>query len=184
MTDRANADWSWLQETYWYVPPRSLRALQLDPDTNTLAWAVDQTVWHITGYRAGYFWGVSATVLRQVGEETSGGSGSRPVCFRMLGSITPEGRVHLTFIPAASSSSRAATIGIGTAVAHGEGWRLEMQMSSGSGVRTAHWAYMTAVRPGDPSWDSLPGVDVSVPQMLEGCDPPRLGGNGAAPGEG
>ena len=49
-----------------------------------------------------------------------------------------------------------------------------MQMSSGNDVLTAHWADMTQVRPGDSSWERLPGVDVSVPEMLAGCAPPRL----------
>lgn len=172
--DPGAPDWSWLENTYWYVPRRYLPALQLDPDTNTLAWAVDQTVWHITGYRTGYFWGVSATMLRQAGDVASGGSGAQPVCFRMLGSITPEGRVHVTFVPGASASSRSATIGIGAATRHDDGWRLTMQMSSGNNVLTAHWAEMTQVRPGDPSWERLPGIDVPVPKMLVGCPPPRL----------
>jgi len=180
MTDRPDldrSDWSWLQGTYWYVPQANLPALQLDPDKNTLTWVVDQTVWHITGHRSGYFWGVAATLLQQTGEETPRrGPGSRPVRFTMLGTITPDGRVHLTFIPAVRASARSATIGIGSAVQREEGWSLEMQMSSGSGDRTAHWASMAPVQPGDSSWESLPGVGISVPQMLEGCEPPQLGG--------
>ena len=37
----------------------------------------------------------------------------------------------------------------------------------------AHWAYMVPVRPDDPSWHSLPGVGLSVPEMLEGLVPPE-----------
>lgn len=166
------ADWRWLQDTYWYVPPGGLPALQLDTDTRTLAWVVDQTVWHITGYRDGYVWGASATLLRSPGHEPpKRGPGSRPACFTMLGSITPQGQVHLTFIPGASS--RSATTGVGEVVHHDGGPRFQMQMSSGSGTVTAHWASMAPVRPGDPSWDRLPGVEMSVPEMLEGCEPPE-----------
>jgi hypothetical protein len=48
----AASDFSWLEGTYWYVPAADLPAMQYDATRNTLAWIVDQTVWHITGYRA------------------------------------------------------------------------------------------------------------------------------------
>jgi hypothetical protein len=171
------SDWSWLQDTYWYVLPENLPALQFDTDNNTLTWVIDQTVWHITGYRNGYFWGVSATLIQQGREQTpQRGPGSKPICFTMLGIITPEGRVYLTFIPCKATSFLSATIGMGCAVEYRKNWRLEMQMSSGSDERTAHWAYMTRVQPGDPSWESLPGVGISVLEMLKGCEPPQPSG--------
>lgn len=164
-------DWSWLADTYWYVPVESLPALRLDESENTLSWVVDQTVWHVTGYREGYFWGTCVTLLRDAGEELpERGPGSKPRSFTMLGSITPEGRVHLTLL---SSQSGSATIGIGQTVRHGQGWSFEMQMSTGDRNRTAHWAYMMQTRPGEPSWHSLPGFGISVPEMLEGMEPPE-----------
>ena len=165
--------WSWLADTYWYVPPVNLPALRYAGDDNTLTWLVDQTVWHLAGYRDGYFWGVCATLLRNAGEAVpERGPGSQPRSFTMLGSITPEGRVHITFLPGSRGS---ATIGLGRAVPHGAEWALEMQMSSGSTQQpTLHWAYMIQVRPGDPEWDSLPGVGISVPEMLEGLEPPEV----------
>jgi len=183
-------DWSWLQDTYWYVPTASLPALQLDPDKCILNWVVDQTVWHITGYREGYFWGVSSTFIQHQGQDqTIRAAGSQPVSFSMFGSITPEGRIHLTFIRQNRASSGSATVGIGRAILHqtledtavpqkpvpqpGD-WSLEMQMSSGTREETAHWAYMTPVKPGDPAWESLPGVALSVPDMLSQCQPPRF----------
>jgi len=42
------SQWSWLQDTYWYVPPENLPALQFDPDDDTLDWLIDQTAWHIS----------------------------------------------------------------------------------------------------------------------------------------
>ena len=154
------------------MSPANLSALRLDPSQNILTWLVDQTVWHVTGYREGYFWGVSVTLLWNAGEELpTHGPASQPKRFSMLGSITPEGRVHLTFV---SNQSGSATIGIGRAVPHQKGWSLEMQMSSGDQKETAHWAYMLQTRPGEPSWDSLPGVGLSVPQMLEGCEAPQV----------
>ncbi len=167
------SQWSWLQNTYWYVLPENTPALQFAPGENTLAWVIDQTVWHISGFRNGYLWGVSATAILDSTE-----SSVKPVCFSMLGSITPEGRVYITFIPCGVSSSGQATVGIGSAVPHGDQWSLEMQMSTGSGKTTAHWAYMTQVKPDDPSWKSLPGVGISVPQMLQGCEPPRFNSTG------
>ncbi|QNM98393.1 hypothetical protein [Chitinimonas koreensis] len=158
-------DWRWLEDTYWYVQPAQLPALQYDPDDNALAWVCDQTVWHFTGYRDGYLWGVCATVMQSAGDD-----GGRPVDFTIVGSITPEGRVYLTFVPA--RNSRSATVGIGRATPHNGGTSMEMQMSSGSGTRTTHWAYMAQVKPGEPAWDRLPGAGISVPQMLEGCEAP------------
>ncbi|MBL8152471.1 MAG: hypothetical protein JNN15_21305 [Blastocatellia bacterium] len=165
----SSSDWSWLQDTYWYVQTDGLPALQLDVDDNSLSWIVDQTVWHITGYQQGYFWGVSATaVMDDSGREQE----PRPVCFTMLGTITPEGNVHLTFIPARNSSS--TTIGIGLVREQNASFTFEMQMSSGKDTLTAHWAYMARVRPEDPAWNNLPGVNISVPEMLKRCKPPKV----------
>lgn len=172
-TDSNPATWSWLAGTWWCVPPASLPALRFDPDENTLTWRVDQTVWQITGYRDGYFWGLCAGLLRDAGEAVpERGPGSKPRGMTMLGSVTPEGRVHITFLPV----SRGSTIlGLGRVVPHGEGWAFEMQMSTGSGNQTTlHWAFMVRVEPGDPAWDSLPGVGLSVPEMLEGLEPPSV----------
>lgn len=159
-------DWQWLVDTYWYVLPAQLPALQYDPDDNALSWACDQTVWHVTGYRDGYLWGVCATVMQTAGDD----DGGRPVNLVLFGSVTPEGRVYLTFVP--SARSRSATVGIGRAIAHHGGVSMEMQMTSGSDTRTTHWAYMAQVKPGEPAWEALPGVGISVPQMLEGTEAP------------
>jgi hypothetical protein len=164
--------WNWLADTFWCVPAANLPALGFDDGDGTLTWRVDQTVWHITGYREGYFWGVSATLLRDAGEAAAErGPASKPMGYSMLGSITPEGRVYLTFVPVSTGST---TTGIGRAVPYRGEWSLEMQMTSGSSGQTmAHWAHMVRVRPGDPEWDSLPGFGGSVPEMLEGLEPPQ-----------
>lgn len=182
MTDQVEvhrSDWSWLQGTYWYVQPGNLPALQLDPDPNILTWVIDQTVWHIAGYRDGYFWGTSATLIRKQQEEATQTVSGAPVCFTMLGSITPEGRVYLAFTQCNQKAVGSPTIGIGRAVRHRNDWSMEMQMSSGASQQTAHWAYMTRVQPDDPNWESLPGAGLSVPEMLRGCEPPQLNGNTA-----
>jgi hypothetical protein len=176
MPDDVNTDWSqwsWLQDTYWYVPPESLAALQFSPDENTLTWRTDQTVWHISAFRTGYFWGISATVILPEGGNSEP-SNIKPVCFSMIGSITPEGRIYITFVRCGSSSSRSSTTGIGHAVSQKNQWTMEMQMATGSTQTTIHWAYMAQVKPEDPSWKSLPGVGISVPQMLQGSEPPQI----------
>jgi hypothetical protein len=170
-------DFQWLAGTYWYVPAASLPALQYDAAQNTLAWIVDQTVWHITGYRSGYFWGVCAVLVRDAGDEApTRGRGAQPTGLALFGSITPEGRVQLTFVPDAALTSRSATTGIGRAIPQDGGVAMEMQMSTGSVDCTAHWAYMTQTAPGEPSWDTLPGVGLSVPEMLDGLAPPTFSG--------
>lgn len=168
-------DWAWLVGTYWYVPTIDLPAIQYDPAKNTIEWLSDQTVWHITGYRNGYFWGSCSALLHAAGEEVPArGRGSRPTGLALFGSITPEGSVHMTFVPDAARSSRLATIGIGHVIEREGGVAFEMQMSTGSSERTAHWAHMLQTKPGDPSWDSLPGVGLSVPEMLDGLEPPTI----------
>lgn len=173
-TERDRADWSWVQDTYWYVPPGNLPALQLDTDQDVLTWVVDQTVWHITGYSDGYFWGASATLIckKQAGTAEPVPS-APPACFTMLGTITPEGRIYIAFTRCDLSAGGTPTIGIGRAVRHQKGWSMEMQMSSGTSTQTSHWAYMERVQPDDPQWESLPGVGLSVPEMLAGCETPQ-----------
>ena len=162
-------DWSWLANTYWYVPPLDLPALQLDPEGNTLSWLVDQTVWHISGYKSGYFWGVTAAVTYNAGEEPA----SRIGHLTMLGTVLPNGQVQITFL---SDSRRGSlTIGFGQMVKIGEAWAFEMQMSTERGDdRLLHWAHMIQTHEGEASWDRLPGLDLSVPQMLEGASYPRF----------
>lgn len=172
MTDKTSvsgAEWSRLADTYWCVPPVSLPALRLDVGANTLSWLADQTVWHVTGYREGYFWGVSATLMR--------GSDGGPVPFTMVGSVTPEGAVYITFVRQGARSGGSATIGVGSVVPYQGEWSFEMQMSTGQGSVTSHWAHMVPVRPGDPAWDSLPGVGISVSEMLAGCEVPTMEGD-------
>jgi hypothetical protein len=171
MADSADTrfDWSWLADTYWYVPRPDLPALQIDPEDNVLSWLVDQTVWHISGYQSGYFWGVTAALTYDAGEEPpAAGPGSRIGHLTMLGTLLPEGQVQITFLSDRKGSS--PTIGFGQMVRVGEAWTFEMQMSTDRrGNRLLHWANMVQTREGEASWNDLPGVGLSVPQMLEGA---------------
>jgi hypothetical protein len=92
----------------------------------------------------------------------------------MFGSITPEGSVLVTFSADAARLSLSTTVGIGRAIRHDDAWSLEMQMSTGMTDTLAHAAYMVRTSPSDPSWTSLPGVALSVPEMLDGLEPPSV----------
>jgi hypothetical protein len=157
------ARWNWLANTYWYVPKPNVPSVLFIPTTQTLIPLSDQTVFHITGYRDGYFWGVTATQLGP----------SSPVDSSLVGTITPEGRVLLNFTQMDDSSSPTITQGIGRMTRKFGQWTMENQMftSPGDTAQVGHWAYMVRTNPSQPSWRSLPAVGVSVPQFLEGAGP-------------
>jgi hypothetical protein len=165
MTTDNRSDWKWLEGTYWYCAADSMPAVQ-GQGTHSFGWVIDQTVWFITGYWDGYFWGVASVLLTKAGE-TPDPAGKKDMTF--LASITPEGQVYIAFI----RSAVASTVGTGRMTSHQEKPSFEMQMSSGPGAAvTLHWAYMMQVRPGDPEWTCLPGTGVSVESMVSGIEPP------------
>ncbi len=161
--------WSWLADTYWYVPPSNLPAVLYNSSTDTLAPVTDQTVFQITGYREGYFWGKSVTQLSpssasgssMVGSSSASGSS-------MVGSVTPQGKVLLTFTQTSGGSSPSITEGFGTMQRKFGQWTMENQMftSPDEKLQIGHWAYMVQTHPGLPSWNSLPSVGISVPAFL------------------
>ncbi len=153
--------WSWLADTYWYVPTSNLPAVLFNSSTGKLAPVSDQTVFHITGYRDGYFWGTTVTQL---------GSSSAS-CSSMVGSVTPQGKVLLTFTSTSSSSSPSITEGSGVMQRKFGKWTMENQMftSPGQTLQIGHWAYMVQTHPGLPSWNALPSSGVSVPEFLGQC---------------
>jgi len=163
-TTAGSSDWSWLTNTYWIVPPQNLPSLLFNPSSNTLLPAADQTVYHITGYRGGYFWGKNVARI-----------GKLPLnCSSLVGSVTPAGRVLLSFTTVNSDQSVTVQQGFGDMVLQGHAWTMLNQTST-SGF--AHWAYMVQSKPGDASWNSLPGVGASVPDFLSQCpgSGPHLG---------
>lgn len=171
MKDRVDtrSDWNWLADTYWYVPTPDLSALQFNPDGSVLSWLSDQTVWHISGYKSSYFWGVTAALTYNAGEgPPAHGPGSQVSHLTMLGTVLPEGQVQITFL--SSHNEGSPTIGFGQMVKIAEAWTFEMQMSTDRrSNRLLHWANMVETREGEASWNQLPGVGLSVPQMLEGA---------------
>ena len=144
--------WAWLEDTYWYVPRRNLPATIFNPGTGALVPVRDQTVYHVSGYRNGYFWGETVS---QLGVST-------PSSSALVGSVTPQGRVLLSF-----SSSSIVTQGYGEMTRKQGKWTMENQMFTGSSdAQIGHWAYMMQTKPGMKSWKSLPLVKTSVPTFL------------------
>jgi hypothetical protein len=156
--------WNWMKDTYWYVPAGNLLAYRLDANSEQLTPVVDQTVWHITGYHGNYFWG------RTVGVITSGRSQSVS-CLSVIGSVTPEGRVLLTFVPTSTSPASSVIQGIGDMRLVNGNWAVEPQMSTGPSVQIqiSHWAYMMQCQTTDPVCQSLPGVGASIESLLALC---------------
>lgn len=166
-TARTRHDWAWLGAdggTYWIVPQAFLKAIQWNTDDPDASTAIDdQTVWHIQRYDNGYFFG---PVVAQL-------SGRPAMCQYLIGSVTPEGRVYITFNsqPAAPQATPALTTGFGEMTPYLGRWAFGMQMASGSAsMQVTHWAYMTQCSEGQACWNDLPGVDESVPAMLANCD--------------
>ncbi len=166
--------WQWLAHTYWYVPNEYLPAIASSPALKSPIPVSDQTVYYISNYAHGYFWGTTA-----VSYTPAGGSAAsdRVSCLQLVGSVTPEGRVHLTFTPLGSKSSPSSgsssepTIGLGTMTRQWSGWTMENQMSTVAvgDVLLTHWAYMYQCKPSEPCYAELPGVGVSVPEFLGPC---------------
>ena len=171
--ETSRASWEFLTNTYWYVTPPDLPSLRFRPDKNILCWQGDQTVWHITQYLNGYFWGV-ASVATLDPEEGDGKSAAHPEHFSLIGTVTGLGTVQITFI-LESKNSVMDTIGIGKLIKIGAQWSFQMQMSTRSqGKQLLHWANMMPTNKDDASWGKLPGIDASVPEMLSGATYPHF----------
>ncbi|HTY53860.1 MAG TPA: hypothetical protein VMB26_01600, partial [Candidatus Binataceae bacterium] len=157
--------WRWLNNTYWYVPNQYLLAIASNPSVGAPLPVSDQTVYYISNYKAGYFWGTTAVTYYAANSEPSS-----PSCLQLVGSVTPEGELHLTFTPL-SSTDPQPTIGIGTMTLQGGAWTMENQMSTepAGNLLLTHWAYMFQCSPGQPCYRSLPGVKTSIPDFLSPC---------------
>jgi hypothetical protein len=157
-----NEQWNFLEGSYWYVPTEYLLATQMAATDTEPTLMTDQTVWQITGCRDGYFWGNCAVLMYVNGAEPG-----EPNSFRMMGTVTSDGSVQISFMPINKLGAAMSTSGWGKMVKQNDDWTFEMQMSSGSTELNSHWAFMYATSEGEPSWNKLPGVDYSVPEFLE-----------------
>ncbi len=177
----ATARWQWLAHTYWYVPKENLLAIASIPALRTPIPVSDQTVYYISNYAGGYFWGTTAVSYDRSGRSAASGTVS---CLQLVGSVTPEGKVHLTFTLLDSNTSpprgstSEPTVGLGTMTRQGNRWTMENQMSTvaAGNLLLTHWAYMYQCKPSEPCFAELPGVGVSVPEFLGPCAPSTGGG--------
>lgn len=157
--------YAFLKGTRWYVPSGTLPALLYTPATGTVTRLIDQTLWDITDYDKGYFGGRTVAVLRdaQTGERVG-----EPSCMRMIGSVTPEGTILISFLPVDAKTATSATTGFGKLDTRGEP-RFTMQMSTGTVALAAHWSYMVRCSPGQPCQTRLPGSRLGVSGFLALC---------------
>lgn len=156
--------YAFLAGSAWYVPRQTLPAVMLDPQAGTAAAIVDQTVWSIEGYRGGYFTGRAAVLLKRDGRPVA------PIqCLRLVGSVTPEGSVLVSFVPADATTADGATTGVGRLERDGTRWRFLMQMATGSSSLVAHWSYMDACRAGESCRTRLPGTVRGLDAFLARC---------------
>lgn len=151
----AGADrWDWLAGTYWYVPVETLPAiLFINGETPQTRSVQDQTVWTFTRYESGYLIGQGALSV-------DGGSFSYST---IVGSVTPDGAVLLSFsgavTPDSAGTTPTFTTGLGRMAEKDGAWAFLMQMTSGSGASSlTHWSWMVQTKPGDASWTDLPGM--------------------------
>src|SRR6185369_9098064 len=99
--DAASPDprrWAWLKDTVWYVPATGLPAVATNPDRGKLIPLLDQTVYVIEDYRYGYFWGMTRVQFWPP-QSSPVPPATPPSCLRLLGSVTPEGTISLSFTP-------------------------------------------------------------------------------------
>lgn len=140
----------------WVVPTQTLLAYLYDNGVATPA--SDQTVWVFSSYNQGYFSGQSYTAINNTTYSQK----------YLIGSVTSEGKVNITFYSGTSSSTDLVS-GSGVLNVKSSGQcSFTMQMNSGqNGVSgLIHWSYMVPVKPGDPYYNNLPGTNMSVPQFL------------------
>jgi hypothetical protein len=149
-------DWSTLVGTTWIVPKTNLPAVSFDPETQIITKTRDQTVYQITGYRDGYFWGPTAAKI-----------GNGPIaCKSLVGSVTPQGEVLLMFTQQIGNGRTLLNQGFGQMIRKNGEWTMQNQTGTDS---MAHWAYMVQSKPGDATWESLPGIGMSVEEFMSGC---------------
>jgi hypothetical protein len=162
------AKYRFLKGSKWIVPRATLPAISFDLATGTATALIDQTVWDITDYRDGYVWGQTAAQFR----DASTGELVSSACMHMVGSVTPSGKVHITFVNKDQETALTATRGAGKLVREqGGAWVFEeMQMSSGSASITAHWSAMVQCKPGQACENRLPGTKSSLQDFLAACD--------------
>lgn len=143
-----------LTNSIWIVPTETLLAYET---INNITKPVnDQTVWVIDSYKDGYVFGTSYTAIDKNPSSKT----------KIIGSITPEGKVEFAF------HSNTITNGSGEFKKIHHEYQFIMQMNSlntiGQGViGLSHWSYMKHVTPRDYEYYHLPGINISVPEFIK-----------------
>jgi hypothetical protein len=167
ITPNAADKYSFLAGSSWYVPTQTLPAIEMNLANGKISLVADQTVWSITGYRYGYFWGRTVAVFTR---RVAGALKTSLSCASMLGSVTPDGRVQITFVPKGQKTALTAVRGTGALSQTPNDWLFEMQMSTGTTSVVAHWSYMAQCKPGQACEAELPGSSLSLQQFLAQCE--------------
>jgi hypothetical protein len=160
---RGQDRWSWLPGTSWYVPVEGLLAYILGPAGTAPIPIGDQTVYDVAGYDRGYFWG--PTTVTFSGPTGVGGYGSEPLQQTMLGCVSPEGSILLSFGPLDGSTPPITGYGAMRLI-DGE-WSMENQMASPGTPTVMHWAPMKQLRPGQ----TPPEPALGLPPTTSPSDP-------------
>jgi hypothetical protein len=157
--------WNWTEGTIWYVPPNGFPAIVSSPDTNEVLEVYDQTVYSIDRYWKGYIWGYQRVQFWSKSDQMPVTPDSDPTCARMVGSITPEGTLNVSFTPLDGGTR---TTGVGFMQKFDKAWTMEMQMTTGSDdLQISHWAYMEYCDIDKKC--PLPGIKGSAQSFLQAC---------------
>ncbi|WP_068468852.1 hypothetical protein [Candidatus Protochlamydia phocaeensis] len=146
-----------LANSTWIVPPSTLMAINYTAGTETAL--TDQTVWVISRFENGYFFG----------DAYVGINGIPTSHMKLVGSVTPFGEVYIAFYPAAGNLLTTDVVnGIGKLRRIQNEYVFIMQMNSAPTNLTglAHWSYMISVDKEDYLYQNLPGMNISVPQFI------------------
>lgn len=147
----------YLRNTVWIVPPPTLLAYEFVGGIHVPV--SDQTVWVISRYDQGYFFGDSYTTL----------NGTPSSQRKIVGSVTPRGDVYITFYPLSDETESTDIVnGIGSFEKQNGKYTFIMQMNSAENSLSglSHWSYMISVKPDDYFYQHLPGVNMSVPEFI------------------
>lgn len=158
--------WSWLGGTIWIVPHANLPAVMTEADSKAVVQLIDQTVYSIDRYEHGYFWGTARAQLMPASTKTPAPPDSSPTCMRLVGSVTPEGTLNMSFTPVDDTGDR--TTGVGFMRKKGGEWTMELQMTTGTTAQVTHWAYMEACPKRGPC--SLPAIRGTAQRFLAACE--------------
>jgi len=144
--------WRWVADTRWFVPLENLLAFMSPLDLTVSVPVADQTLWWIDEYDNGSFDGHSLTVFWR--RTPAGFVVSDPMMNSIDGTISDDGDVRIVFTPTGSTSG-VSTVAYGKMRRVDGTWRFEMQMGTGAGLRSMHWAYMTQFRGRESAFRSV-----------------------------